>query len=47
MEWKNGLADGKHWVSMPLSQNSFSMPTRVAFLAFGITTDVSLMPLTS
>ena len=30
------LADGKPWVSMLLSQNRFTMLTRVTNLAFGI-----------
>ena len=42
-----GLADGKPWVSMPLSQNRFTMPTCVTNLAFGISTNVPLALLTS
>ena len=42
-----GLADGKPWVSMPLSRNGFTMPTRVTNLVFGISTNVPLALLTS
>ena len=42
-----GLADGKFWVSMPLSWNGSTMPTRVTNLAFGISTSVCLVLLTS
>ena len=42
-----GLADGKHWDSMPLSQNGFTMPTCMTFLGFGISTKVPLMLLIS
>ena len=42
-----GLADGKPWVSMPLSRNVFTMPTRVTNLVFGISTNVPLVLLTS
>ena len=42
-----GLADGKRWVSMPLSRNGFTMPTCVTNLAFGISTNVPLALLTS
>ena len=43
----DGLADGKPWVSMPLSWNGFTMPTHVINLAFGISTNVPLALLTS
>ena len=42
-----GLADGKPWVSKPLSQNGFTMLTRITNLAFGISTNVPLALLTS
>ena len=42
-----GLADGKFWVSMPLSRNGFTMLIRLTFLAFGLSTNVSLMLLIS
>ena len=42
-----GLADGKPWVSMPLSRNGFTMTTRVTNLAFGISTNIPLALLTS
>ena len=42
-----GLADGKLWVSMPLSRNGFTMLIRLTFLAFGLSTNVSLMLLIS
>ena len=42
-----GLVDGKPWVSMPLSWNGITMPTRVANLAFRISTNVSLALLNS
>ena len=35
------LADGKPWVSMPLSWNGFTMPTHVTNLVFGISTNVA------
>ena len=41
------LADGKPWVSMPLNWNEFIIPTRVTFLAFGLSTNVRLMLLIS
>ena len=41
------LVDGKPWVSMPLSRNGFTMPTRVTDLAFEISTNVCLALLTS
>ena len=41
------LADGKSWVSMPLSWNEFTIPTRVTFLAFGLSTNVPLTLLIS
>ena len=37
------LAEGKLWVSMPLSWNEFTIPTRITFLAFGLSTIVRLM----
>ena len=42
-----GLADRNFWVSMPLNQNGFIMPTRVTNLAFGISTNVPLVLLSS
>ena len=42
-----GLADGKPWVSMPLSGKRFTMPTHITFLAFGLSINVPLMLLTS
>ena len=42
-----GLTDGKHWLSMPLGQNGFTLPTRITNLAFGISTNVPLALLTS
>ena len=36
------LADGKTWVSMPLSWNEFTIPTRITLLAFGLSTNVRL-----
>ena len=42
-----GLADGKPWVSMPLNQNRFTMPTHVIFLTFGFSTNIPLMLLVS
>ena len=42
-----GLTDGKSWISMLLSQNRFTMPTRVTNLAFGISTNVPLALLNS
>ena len=41
------LADGKPWVSIPLSRNGFTMSTRVTFLAFGLSTNRSLTLLIS
>ena len=41
------LADGKPWVSMPLSWNKFTIPTRVTFLAFELSKNVRLMLLIS
>ena len=41
------LADGKPWVSMPLSQNRFTLPTCVTFPAFGLSTNILLMLLTN
>ena len=41
-----GLGDGKPWVSMPLSQNKFTMLTYITFLAFGFSTNVPLTLLT-
>ena len=41
------LADGKPWVSMPLSQNEFTMPTHISFLEFKLSTNVPLMVLIS
>ena len=37
------LADGKPWVSMSISWNEFTFPTRVTFLVFGLYTNVHLM----
>ena len=42
-----GLADEKPWISMPFSQNSFTMPTCVTFLAFELSTNIPLMLPTS
>ena len=36
------LANGKPWVSMPLSWNEFTIPTRITSLAFGLSTNVPL-----
>ena len=41
------LADGKPWVSMPLIRYGFTIPTHLTFLAFGFSTNVLLMLLTS
>ena len=41
------LADGKSWVSMPLSWNKFTILTRVTFLALGLCTNVHLTLLIS
>ena len=41
------LADGKPWVSMPLSWNEFTILTRMIFLAFRLPTNVRLMLLIS
>ena len=41
------LADGKPWVYMLLSQNSFTMLTRVTFFAFGFSINIPLTLLTS
>ena len=41
------LADGKPWVSMPLSRKGFTMPTHVIFLALGLSTNISLILITS
>ena len=41
------LADGKPWVSVPLSRNGFTMLTRIVNLAFGISPNVPLVLLTS
>ena len=41
------LADGKTWVSMPLSWNEFTIPTRITLLAFGLSTNVRLTLLNS
>ena len=42
-----GLADGKPWASMPLSQNGYTMPTRVTNLTFEISANLPLVLLTS
>ena len=42
-----GLADGKPWVSMPLSRNGFTMQTHLTNLVFGISTNIPLVLLTS
>ena len=45
-EWRSGasdLVDGKPWISMPLSQNEFTISDRVTFLAFDLSTNVPLM----
>ena len=42
-----GLADGKPWVSMLISWNGFTMPTRITNLVFRISTNVPLALLTS
>ena len=36
----DGLADGKPWLYMALSQNGFTIPIRVTFLEFGLSTNV-------
>ena len=41
------LADGHPWISMPLSQNGFTIPTHVTILAFGLSTNVPFMLLIS
>ena len=41
------LADGKPWVSIPLRWNEFTIPTRVTFLVFGLSTNIHLMLLIS
>ena len=41
------LADGKPWVSMPLNWSEFTIPTRVTFLAFRLSTNVRLTLLIS
>ena len=41
------LTDGKPWVSMPLNCKEFTIPTRVTFLAFGLSTNVCLTLLIS
>ena len=41
------LADRKPWVSMPFSQNGFTMLTHVTFLAFKLAINVPLTLLTS
>ena len=41
------LADRKPWISMPLSQNRFTMTTDVTFLTFRLSTNVPLTLLTS
>ena len=41
------LADGKPRVSMPLNWNEFTIPTSVAFLVFGLCTNVRLTLLIS
>ena len=38
----DGLADGNLWVSMPLSQNRFTMLTHISFLAFGLSINIPL-----
>ena len=43
----SGLADRMPWVSMPLSQNGFTMLTCITFLAFGCSLNVPLMLLSS
>ena len=42
-----GLANGKPWVSMPLSCNEFTILTRVTLLAFRFSTNVHLTQLIS
>ena len=41
-----GLADGKPWVSMPLSQSGFTMPSDITFLVLVLSTNVSVMLVT-
>ena len=41
------LADGNPWFSMPLSWNELTIPIRVTFLAFGLSTNVRLTLLIS
>ena len=41
------LADGKPWISMPLSWNGFAILTCVTFLAFRLPTYIPLMLLIS
>ena len=41
------LADGKPWISMPLSRNGFTIPTHVTFLMLGLSTIVPLTLLIS
>ena len=43
----DGLANGKHWVSMPLTWNAFTMLTRETLTVSGFSTNVPLMLLTS
>ena len=42
-----GLADGKPWASMLLSQKGYTMPTRITNLMFGISANLPLALLTS
>ena len=41
------LADGKPWISMLLSWIGSTIPTRLAFLAFGLSTNIPLTLLIS
>ena len=44
MPWNGAgeLADEKSWVSMLLSWNEFTIPTRITLLAFGLSTNIRL-----
>ena len=43
----SGLVDGKPCVSMPLNRDRFTMLTHVTCLAFGLSTKIPLMLITS
>ena len=38
----SSVADGKSWISMPLSQNGFTMLVHITFLVFGLSLNVHL-----